>query len=521
MKITVLCLLSTILIINCSLLYPRFIFQQAMTQQAVNNLTQAAALFKKAETAMPDIISTWFAPADLFRLYTNYGQTLYRLATADWQQKGLDMTILDNLTRSKSYLAMAAEIEPDNYINTYWLAQAEQGLETAYPWLNPRSPENPYNADPVYHKAMSLRPSGITVRYAYVKYLASRGLTALIPARVEAITQLHPPSYWHLKNEPFFNDTLVPYLEQGLKTALEKNTLAQDALKALSDISLVRNDLENAISYYIQSIDLEPSEPPSHSYLHLGSLYLKQEQYEKSFDSFNKSLQISGNTSMNQIYARFKQEKKLPEFLKFSRFLQENARPPSKTDVSLDMSVAACWMDMGFPELSKARLIKINAVKPHAPALFQLANLAAREKNWDQMEICAQKAALLDPGNLGYYNLFVQSLVIQNKYTHAEEAATQAIRLAPDNNPWVFHTRAGIRWQLKQYTPAASDWQKAFAIKPDHSDFAYRIALALEQEGRFDKALTFAQKALALDPDKKSYKTLKNRLKPHNLRPSE
>jgi len=487
-----------------------------MIQQALNNHTQAAALFKKAENAMPGRISTWFARADLFRIYTNYGQTLYHIAIADWKQKGLTMATFDILSASRSYLAQAATIEPENYINTYWQTQTEQSLEKAFPWLHPSSPKNPYKADPLYMKAMSLRPAGSTVQYAHVKYLASKGFADRMRERAQTLMAIHPPSYWLLKKELIFKDTILACIEQGLNTALENNTLPQDALKALSDICLSKKNIEKAISYYIQALDLEPSAPSSGSYIHLGSLYLKAGQYEKSFDCFKKGLQTAENTTaINHIYTRFKQENHLSEFLKFSLFLRESGRTPSKSDVSIDMSVATCWMDMGCPELAKARLIRINADNPHAPALYQLAKMAAREKDWDQMETFAQRATLLDQDNLDYYALLAQALVNQKKYTHAEEVATKAITLAPGSNPWVFHTRANIRWHLKQYTRAASDWQKAFAIKPDHSDFPYRIALAQEQEGHFDKALIFAQKALALDPDNKPCKTLVTRLKTH------
>ncbi|WP_457553555.1 hypothetical protein, partial [Desulfobacula sp.] len=83
-------------------------------------------------------------------------------------------------------------------------------------------------------------------------------------------------------------------------------------------------------------------------------------------------------------------------------------------------------------------------------------------------------------------------------------------------NPWVYNNRARLRWQLKQYRQAALDWEKAFVIKPDNSDFPYRIALALEQQGLFDQALTFAKKAIALALDNKTYKDLEKRLKTHN-----
>ncbi|WP_299983560.1 tetratricopeptide repeat protein [Desulfobacula sp.] len=374
---------------------------------------------------------------------------------------------------------------------------------------------NPYNAEPLYQKAMTLRPSGVTVRYAYLKYLQSKGPASKIPDSkipelVQYMIEIYPPSYWSLKKEPFFSD-LLPDIEQGLNTALTKQILPRDALKALSNIYVTKNNFEKAIAWYKDLLNLNKSKTSSSDYIHIGSLYLKNRQYEESLIFFKKAIFISKNSAstINNIYNTFKREKLFTEFLRFSLYLQENDLGGN----NLDMTIANCWIDMGYPELAKARLIKINAAKPHAPAYYRLAKLAAKEKNWDQMEIFAQKASFLDQGNLSYYNLLTRSLINQRKYTHAEEVATKAINHAPPKNPWVFNNRANIRWRLKKHALAAEDWEKAFALKPDRSDFPYRIALAHEQQGQFKQALTFAQKAIALAPDNKTYKDLASRLK--------
>jgi tetratricopeptide (TPR) repeat protein len=511
--------LSALLIITISLLHPRALYQKAMTNLALKNYPLAATLFKQSEQSMPGFIIPWFTQADQFRIYTNQGQTLYHLALSLWKKNGLTMKSFDTLSQARSCLVKAAKIQPSLYINTYFLARTEQSLEKSYSWLHPSSPKNPYNADPYFKKAMSLRPSGITVRYAYVKYLQSKGLSFKSLELVQSITRIHPPSYWHLKKESFFNNNLLLSLEKGLNSALKENTLPRDALKALSDIYLVKNNLQKAISYYKQSLDLEPDLITASAFVYMGSLYLKNQQYEKSFASFKKGFQISPS-SINRIYGIFKRQNHLEKYLKFTLFLQENNLGSSNFNTSLDMTIARCWTDMGFFQLAKARLIKINSTKPHAPACYRLANIAAREKNWDQMEIFAHQATTLDKDNQTYYTLLSMALVKQKKYTHAEEVATKAIGLAPEN-PYVFNHRARIRWQLKKYALAASDWKKAFTLKPGQSDFPFRIALACEQQGLFKQALTYAQQACTLAPDNKIYKKLQNRLKPHNQRPPE
>ena len=109
--------------------------------------------------------------------------------------------------------------------------------------------------------------------------------------------------------------------------------------------------------------------------------------------------------------------------------------------------------------------------------------------------------------------MLAQALKYQQKYESAEEMAAKAIRYTQKPNPWLFNHRAWLRWTQKKYSLAISDWKQAFELKPDNSDFPYRIALAFEQEGMFREALDYINKAIALKPDKKEYQNLHDRLK--------
>ncbi len=509
-RILLLCILSSLLIICCSLFWPRFLYQKGITHLKLKNYEQAAAYFNKAEQAIPGLIGSWFAGADLFRIYTNYGQVFYHLGEKQWKKQGVSGTSYDLLVTAKLYFVKAAEIEPDHYINMYWLTRTEEGLEKAYAWLNPKK-KNPYDAYAFYQKALPLRPSGITIRYAYTKYLQYRGFDAKIPALVQYMVAIYPASYHWLKKETFFNNDLIPYILQGLDLSLENQILRRDALRAFSDIYFSTNDFENAISYYQNYLNYKPVLNSSYDYIRLGSLYLKAGQYNKCFDFFKKGLLSATytNSTTNYIYRIFKREKRFEEFIKFSFYLHEN----NLDTRSLNICVAKAWIEMDRPQLAKARLIKMNAVHPYPPAYDLLARIAYKEKNWDQMELMAQKAIRLDPSNAIYYYLFSKALSYQNKYAHAEEAVTSAIQHSPKESAGFFSYRGWIRWRQKKYTKAAADWQKAFSIKPDQSQFPYYISMALEREGRFMEGLDFIQKAIFLDPDNKKYKDLQKRLK--------
>jgi tetratricopeptide (TPR) repeat protein len=509
-KLFLICALISLLIICISLFWPRFRYQEGITQLKLKNYKEAVGYFDMAEQAMPDSISSWFARADLFRVYSSQGKALYHLGVKTWHEDGLAMPTFDLMVRAKSYLAKANEIESAHFINSYWLARTEETLEKTFPWLHPET-QNPYNAEPYYQKALPLRPSGMIIRYAYIKYINDKGLNEKIPGLVRTLMRIHPRSYYPLKKESFFTDELIPHIEQGLNLALENQTLPRDAFKALSDIQLSRNDLQQAISYYNQFLEQKPNLNSFRDYIHMGRLYLKDSPHEISYEYFKKGLIAANHSekSINWIYRVFKQENRHKDFLNFSGHLEEIGLGSQL----LDIFAAKCWMDMGQPQFAKARLIQINARQPHAPAYYLLAKIAQKGKDWDQMEIAIQKATRLDPDNSGYYYLFSQALKYQKKYAHAEEIATKAIQHSPKENYGYFNNRAQIRWRLKKYIEAADDWEKAFSLKPDHSDFPYHIAMAYEREGQINEGLVFIKQAIALDTNKSKYKTVETRLK--------
>ncbi len=506
-KVIILIILFCLLIVCISLFRPRFIYQKGITQLRLKNYEQAISYFEKAEKTMPEMISKWFGQADYFRIYTNHGKSLYHLGVKNWKEDGISFKSFSIFARAKFLLKKADKIESQHYINSYWLTRTEQALEKSYAWLY-KGRQNPYNAYAFYQKVLPLRPSGITVRYSYARYLYYKKFNDQIPGLVQYMMEIHPPSYYHLKKEPFYNKELIPYIENGLNSAIKKDILTRDALRALSDIYLVQKDFEKAISYYRELLDCKPSLNSSGNYIHLGSLYLKSRQFKESYKIFENIIFKAENSSIiNNIYRRFKSEKLFLEFLNFYSLIQNH----NLSNQDIEMAVARCWLDMGHPQFAKARLIQINADKPHAPAYYLLAQIAQKEKNWSQMERAVQKATRLDQDNAGYHYLFSQALNYQNKYAHAEEAADKAVYYAP-KNPWYLNHRAWLRWRQGKYLPAASDWEKAFTLKPDRSDFPYRIALVYEHQGQFKKALTYIKKALTLAPDNKTYKNLQKRL---------
>ena len=515
LKILSIGFLSIFIIINSVLLISRYQYQKGINHLSAKSYDNAIATFTRAQNLIPQILGKTLFLQDLVRIHTNKGKALHEKGLALWKEKGISPTVFTIYKKAGTNFNKAVEIDSNDYITTYWLAKTQNALESLSGYLKPGKP-NPYNARPLYEKAIALRPSGISVHYSYIRYLFNKGEKKRIPELAQYMTRIYPPSYYHLKKEPFFNDDLLKNMEQGLLIALDKNITPKLALQALSDIQVKKQNYKKAIYLYHKSMELEPLANTWKNYLYLGQLYLKTPAAKKagergkSMPWFLKGLKTANNfdATLARIFRIHTQEKALEEFIRFAILAQENLGYTQ----SLDINVAKAWIKLEKPQLARARLIKLNAKKPNANAHYLLAKIAEKEKNWNRVELSAQKATTLDRENAGYYQLFSKALIYQRKYIHAEEIATKAITHAPANNPWVYNNRARIRWRLKKYKQACQDWKKAFAIKPDRSDFPFRIALALEQQGLFTQALTYAQKALTLAPNNKKYKTLKKRL---------
>ncbi len=512
-KLFFLGLLVLLVVVNIFLFRSRFVYQQGINHMNNKVWDKALASFKRAEERIPDLIGRFYAPWDLFNIHTQKGIALNEKALEMWKDKGLTIWVLTKYRQSKKELRKALVIDPDVYIPAYWLARTENALEVLYPKLFPKK-QTPYDAEPFYQEAIRLRPNGITVHYAYARYLDYKNETQKLTRIVRYMTEIYPKSYHHLKKEGFFSGSLMDEMEKGLISALDKGTNPRHALQALADLYSVKKDHENASDTYLKSLKLRPFSNTGANYIRMGQLLLRSENPDKSISWFTKALTTQDNfeKTLKWIYYIHIKEGQLDQFIRFAVRFEKDIDHPSSI---LDLQIAEAWMQKKDDALATTRLLRLNTREPNAQAYYLLAKIAQKDKNWDQVEISAQKATTLNRENAAYYHLFSRALAQQKKYASAEEVATKALQYVLKENPGYFNQRAWTRWHQKKYAQAITDWKRAFAIMPDRSDFPYYIAMAYEREGLFKEGLGFIKKAIALSPENQKYKALEKRLKTH------
>ena len=508
-RILIIGILLGLLLICLGLFWPRFLYQEGVKQLQLKNYDKAVYYLDRAEKKVPKFLAETYARADMYRIYTHYGRALYHKGIQDWKDNGPSIKTYTLLRKAKINLSKADAVSPITYRNSYWLTLTEEALEKLHGGLFPKL-KNPYDADAFYRKTLSLRPAGSSIRYAYVRYLDFKDRRDEIPAVMENLLAIYPPAYYPLRKEPFYSKDLSVHAAAGLKKALENDVMPGEAAKALSNLYEQRQELSQAVSYYRAYLGQQPSGNSPYDYIHLGRLFLKQGEEDQGLEAFERSIGLADNIPgvLNRLYRTLKAENRQEQFFPFLSRLSEKGIPLT----GADMTLARIHVDMKQYDQARQILNRMTAAKPDPAAHALLAEIARRLKDWDQMELSAQQAVRLDPDNARYYYTLARSLYYQKKVERAEEEISSAIDFALKENPWYYRFRAGIRWARGKTALAVSDWEKAFELKPDRSDFAYRIALGCEKLAEFDKALTYIGKALSLAPDNKKYLALHKRL---------
>ncbi|MBW1848775.1 MAG: tetratricopeptide repeat protein [Deltaproteobacteria bacterium] len=481
-------------------LYPRFISQAyyviARNYHKDGYLGLAVINYKKAGSYQPRDATIWKKLADA---QFNMGK-----------KKMLRQAFRNTKETKESYLR-AFRYNPLDSEIAHCLARTESRLEKLYDRLHPKKKNNPYHALPYFEKAIHLRPNGISYHYSMARYLyRQNNVQALIPV-IRSLAGMYPPVVANLKKEPLWSPSVKKAVKQGVLDTIRRGRQLESAHKAMSSLLAEDKDWPNAIVHFQKLLECKKDKISSQDYIHLGSLYLQNNQTHEANISFIQSLYLSMpiEKAFQAISHIFKNKNHRNDFYTFYREANHGLVFSPKMHV-----ISACYfIDSKQYKRAQQILTELNRQEPTAEAYYWLARIAEKEKDWDQMELNIQKATVLEPSNINYRRMFYGLLKRLGKHETAEREIGLMIRNSENPSPRLFDERAKLRLSRKDYTGAVEDWKSAIDLAPQNAAFLASIAEAYIELGDLPRTLKYYKKAMALNPGNKNYTAKYKKLK--------
>jgi tetratricopeptide (TPR) repeat protein len=140
------------------------------------------------------------------------------------------------------------------------------------------------------------------------------------------------------------------------------------------------------------------------------------------------------------------------------------------------------------------------ALDPSNPkTLLWLARIYTRLDRWADAERAFHRVLQERPNSWVTYNELGGALHEEGKYQEAIQAFSAATVAAPGSS--MASANLGIEYlQIGDFDRATENLKKSLALQPDFSEAAANTSLALRYQGKYEEALSFALKAVEINP---------------------
>ena len=200
--------------------------------------------------------------------------------------------------------------------------------------------------------------------------------------------------------------------------------------------------------------------------------------------------------------------KYIQRFVSVSYFSQAvGAQEVAVAESAISKAILLHANDLYFRTYAQVYLAKLNVLVSKGSALSE-AEKAELQSNFDQAVNGAILATQYNPTNhlnfqmLGSVYRNVATLGLEDAYTKAIEAYTKASELNP-LNPGFKLAIASTYYANKNIKEARSIALEALALKPDYIDALITLSQIEKNDGNTALAISYAEKALAVDPSSK------------------
>ncbi len=284
------------------------------------------------------------------------------------------------------------------------------------------------------------------------------------------------------------------YYQKAL--ALDPDDTNINSLYALF-LAFQKKDYVQAEKYYQKALELDPDNAIINSH-YAGFLTFPKRDDAQAEKYYQKALELDpDDANINSHYARFLTFPKR-DYVQAEEYHQK-ALELDPDDANINSHYARF---LTFPKRDY-----VQAEEYHQKALeldpddadiysHYALFLAFLKRDYVQAEEYHQKALELDPDDADIYSHYAGFLTLHKRdYAQAEEYHQKALELDPDDAIIYSHYALFLTLHKRDDVKAEGYHQKALELDPDDADIYSHYALFLLQQGHFERAKTFIDKA--------------------------
>jgi len=271
------------------------------------------------------------------------------------------------------------------------------------------------------------------------------------------------------------------------------------ALQTEAFLLINSGQLTQAIEIYEECAKRAPDH--LETWLFMGSLYLKLEDYPNGVRCFEKAREVAGDsvaidvlTNLGISYYEVK------DYNKSITVMREALQRDPKS-VAAFHYIGLCLYSTGNLHEARDYFLKSSEVKPDfRPPYYYLARSYLRLKASKKAIEAYKRVAKLRPKDVDLLIEFSKIFLEFEEFKPALEILEKVLKLNP--NLWQAYINISVCYAgLGSYSKAIKVLEKVLKIKPGDPDILANLALFHHYEGRTNKAISIVSKALEANPN--------------------
>jgi len=313
------------------------------------------------------------------------------------------------------------------------------------------------------------------------------------------------------------------------RKGLEANPQAPGLRWQIANALITQGHLDEASKLLEEECVLTPM--AARNYYLLGQIHLKQRAYEEAKPAYEKALEIQPNLynahyGLGMVYTRLKQPEQAKTAMDNFRRLKAIADTSEDQRIVIDevpharKRIATSYVQAyglfdprqqaEIGERLLRRALELDSGNAHI--WEKLAGHHYVNGRQEQALRLFQKAVALDPNNplprINIGKLYAQ----MNRLERAEATLRQTVARLPDSD--LAHAELAHLYLQSQTRPAEALalMQKAVALNPTAS-YYYLLTWACDVNGDLESAMSAIQKAIALEPQNRQYRSVYERIR--------